>query len=405
MNKPLLWLTAMLLLVSLICGCWSRKEIETLAISSAIGVDKVTVKGQDLWLFSSIIVQPEEINIQNESQAGSGNPDWLVSAHGETIYDAASNISLRSPREVFRAHANILVLGERVAKEGVEEVIDFFLRDPSSRLRSWVLVTEGQAIDVLKAEPQLNKLLAEEFTGMVSVTQKTVSKSYVISHKDFINHLLTPGRDAAASRVTIFKPPENVPPPGFETYSDEGDVHIETKLTGASVFKKDRLVGWLGERETQGFLFVINEADRGAIPVGIHRQAKDVSFLLNSSTSKIIPDIQGDNITITVDLVVEGDLAEHDEARYHLTPEMIYDIEQNLAQEIKDMVEGVIYTCQHKYGADIFGFGESLRKKYPRYWKGIEEQWRDIYPQVNIVVNVEADIRRTGMVANAPEIK
>lgn len=38
--------------------------------------------------------------------------------------------------------------------------------------------------------------------------------------------------------------------------------------------------------------------------------------------------------------------------------------------------------------ADVFGFGEVLHKKYPQEWKELKDTWRDIFPAIEVTVDV-----------------
>ena len=49
--------------------------------------------------------------------------------------------------------------------------------------------------------------------------------------------------------------------------------------------------------------------------------------------------------------------------------------------------------------ADIFGFGESIQKKYPKEWANMENNWDEIFPQTEIEIHVDAKLRLMGRVA------
>lgn len=408
--KPFTVLLAALVLLIVLGGCWSRKEIEDLAIVTVAGLDKLEVSGQEKWRTSFQVVKPAEMGAGARQQGGDkgGEPVWLTSGRGDTIADAGRNVSLRSPRDVFLAHTNLLVLGEGAAREGVRDVMDLLVRDPRFRLRSWLLVAEGDALEVLRAQPELEKLLSQEMMGMVQNTQPRVSRAYVIDLKDFVNQLISPGRDPVASRIEVFIPGEEKPAGGGEAGHQQGmekGPRKSVRLSGSAVFRKDQLVGWLGERETMGYLFAINEARGGVITLsaGEYRE-RDVSFMLTRSRSKITPGVREGLVTVNIDIKAEGDLGEH-AVTMPVKQTTIEVMEKDVAREIKRMVENTVRVAQEEYNADIFGIGNHIHRKYPGVWKTIEKDWQQIYPTVQVSVNVEAKIRRTGMVGDTPEIR
>lgn len=396
---------ALLLLVAVLVnlsGCWSRKETENLAIVSAIGLDKVDIEGQQKWRVTIQIVRPSEMGGRGGQQKGQDSgkkPFWVASSVGQTIEDALINMKTRSPRRLFLAHTNVVVLGERAAREGVQEVLDFFIGERDIRLRAWVLTTKGQALDVLRAGPEMERLPIREMVGLITNTQPVASKAYVVTVKDFVNQLIAPGRDAAASRIEVFTPVEQL-----SSGDAEDGAQPTVRLAGAAVFKKDRLAGWMGDQETRGFLYVINKAEGGVIPLESDKQGEEnTSFMMTRSRCRITPKIQDGRVTFNLDIKTEGDLEEVPCGV--INPKKIDFLEKKVSRKIKASVEEAIRLNQQEHQADIFGFGQRLYQKFPQVWKAIEKDWDDIYPTVEVSVKVSAMIRRTGMIGATPEIK
>lgn len=44
---------------------------------------------------------------------------------------------------------------------------------------------------------------------------------------------------------------------------------------------------------------------------------------------------------------------------------------------------------------DIFGFGNMINKKHKKVWKDIENDWNELFKEVNIVVNSNIKIRNS----------
>ena len=56
------------------------------------------------------------------------------------------NANLEAPRALFFAHNSVLILNEQVVRnEGVQQILDFFLRPMESRETMSVLLTKGKA--------------------------------------------------------------------------------------------------------------------------------------------------------------------------------------------------------------------------------------------------------------------
>lgn len=51
--------------------------------------------------------------------------------------------------------------------------------------------------------------------------------------------------------------------------------------------------------------------------------------------------------------------------------------------------------------ADVFGFGEAVRRKYPREWPQYEKMWEELFPVfLDVRLEVDAKIRRTGLITD-----
>ncbi|MED3930332.1 Ger(x)C family spore germination C-terminal domain-containing protein [Priestia megaterium] len=72
-------------------------------------------------------------------------------------------------------------------------------------------------------------------------------------------------------------------------------------------------------------------------------------------------------------------------------------LDEQLEEEIKQEILLTVKKAQ-KQKSDIFNFGEMVNMADKHVWKNIETSWeKDIFPETEVHVNVEAIIRRTGM--------
>ena len=79
--------------------------------------------------------------------------------------------------------------------------------------------------------------------------------------------------------------------------------------------------------------------------------------------------------------------------------EMLKMLEQRNTAVIKNEIESVLKKAQREWGVDIFGFGEAVHRKYPREWKELKDQWRDVFPNIKVQVKVDSKLRTAGLSA------
>ena len=77
-------------------------------------------------------------------------------------------------------------------------------------------------------------------------------------------------------------------------------------------------------------------------------------------------------------------------------------LKEKMAEEIKAEIKLVIEKTRDM-DTDIFGFGDSVYRKYPKEWKTLEAQWNEIFKTLDVEIDVKAELRggrqnkRTGL--------
>lgn len=390
MNNPPKTLLGLLLFVLALTGsgCWNRREVETLAFVLASGVDK-TEDGQvrlTVQLAKPSIIRPRE-------GGGGGEPAvWVVSTTGKTTFDAVRNFHEVSPRRLIWSHSEVVVIGEEMARKGMAEFFDFYTRDHDLRWESWILVAQGKAEEVLKAGEDLEKIPAKTVTGLIKY-KGAHSKAYAGTVKDFVERLVGKGIETVAGRIEV-----------IQTEGEKGGEGGDKKkkkmlrLASTAVFKKGKMVGWLNDVESRGFLWMKGEVPSGIITVKSPKDGKsEVGFEILRTKAKTIVRVKDAKPSVTVKIVMEANLADQ------MTPDDLTDVktikvlEKRLSTAIRDEALAALKKAR-EYKADIFGFGLALYREDPSTWKLLEKDWEEEFSGLEVDLEVEAYIRRTGVV-------
>jgi spore germination protein KC len=169
-------------------GCWNRRELDTLAIIVALGIDKSKENGE--YILTSQIIKPCEIKAAGEKEKkGSGSGAvWTVISRGKTIFDAARNATAQSDRKLFFPHLKVIVIREEAAKAGVGSLVDLLDRDHEPRLLSWVFVAKGEAKEIIKAEHEQEKIPASALGRLVKAGGAT-SMAATINLLEFLKRI------------------------------------------------------------------------------------------------------------------------------------------------------------------------------------------------------------------------
>lgn len=133
MKYTALWLAAAVLLTG--CGCLpAPREMGDMSLLRTMGVD---ARGEELEVTASA----------GRAEAGQqGEPAITLSARRESISAACLAMQGLSDRHIFFGHVDQLLLGEALAAQGVQSVLDCFAQDAGLSLgtRLW-LVQGGEA--------------------------------------------------------------------------------------------------------------------------------------------------------------------------------------------------------------------------------------------------------------------
>ncbi|MEM5768220.1 MAG: Ger(x)C family spore germination C-terminal domain-containing protein, partial [Bacillota bacterium] len=131
-------------------------------------------------------------------------------------------------------------------------------------------------------------------------------------------------------------------------------------------------------------------------------------FRILESKSAIKVRLENGRPTVAVTIGVKADLRKYygHEGADFLFGEALDHIEEKLAESVRGDVEAALKRGQGDLRTDIFGFGFALYRKYPRVWKEeFLEQWRDIFPDIPVTVQINAKVVNVGITTRKLYIK
>lgn len=194
MRKPLILLLALIISLFL-TGCWSRVELNDVAIVTATALDRAENNKLQVSLQILKVKMTKGIS---EKGGGGENATLIVSEKGETIMEAYQVIQKKIPRMVIFSHNRVIVVGDQLARAGLSPVLDFFSRHREARGNSYLLVTKGEGKEILKAPPNFEIFTAEEI-------REEEKARYLdsVTFRDFVFRLLEKGIEPICTQLQI----------------------------------------------------------------------------------------------------------------------------------------------------------------------------------------------------------
>lgn len=170
-------------------------------------------------------------------------------------------------------------------------------------------------------------------------------------------------------------------------------------LSGTAVFKKDKFVGFLDEKETKDFLFITDNVKRGLIiEKGLEENKKaNITFEIFKSKTKVKPVYKNGEFTMDILIRPQVAIAEQGTTKDYIDKKGMKQIKTNAEKKMETDIEKLVKKVQEKYGADIFGFGRLIFHNKKKLWKGVKENWDEEFKNVNVKVKVELDIKNSAL--------
>ncbi|MBU8589989.1 Ger(x)C family spore germination protein [Priestia megaterium] len=388
-------LLLMILVTVLLSSCWSKKELTDLAIVSAVGIDK-TKDGK--YHITLQIINPG--NVAGGMQGGGGGtqspPVTIYSASGDNLVEASRRASGRISRRLYYAHANLVVIGEKLAREnGLNPLIDVLDRDPEFRTTAtMVIANHSTAADLIQTLTPVDKIPANKVLKTLEFTERKWGENVKVSVQDVIMGLESPGGETIVGGFRLV---------GNHKYArmlenlQESAPEATLRASGIAVLKQGKLVDWLYGKTARGTVWILDKIQGTDINIDWEGKKEAIAYQTVRQKTSVAAQVKNGQPHISVHTRVEGDIGEMEVPVDITNPKVITKIEQSVRKEIRKELKKAIERAQ-KNKTDIFGFGEVVHRSRPNQFKKLKMEWNDVYfPKLNVDITVEAYVRRAGL--------
>lgn len=361
-----------------LAGCIETQEIEELGLINAQGVD---LTEDNLLETTSVIFQ---------FAAQTEDITKVISGHGKTIQGAMEDTEHASVFKLAPGKIKLTLYGREMGEKGILPLLDTEARDARVPDLMYLAVSNTSAKEILSInEKKLSMNIGEFLRELIenhsrdhNVPRKTI--------QDFLRIYYDVGQDNV---LPLFELKEEIP-----------------KLNAIAVFKGDKLVGQISNRE--GIL--INLMDRTvkeqmlevSLPIepfeedlekgeGQNTEKKaNITFLIKKGNSKTKL-IDKENLIFQTETDLELRLLEQSAGIVLKDEHIIKLLENEMEKEVEARFEKLLTKLQ-KLEADSFGYG--------RYYKSSKEgknltreEWQSKFPEIDVKFKVNAEIIRHGV--------
>lgn len=427
-SLPALLAIVLLAFTILINGCWDRRELETLGLVQALGLDLAPDK--KAIIVTTMIAIPTQIGGGSQSGGGGGGGGgetgvFTITMEAPTIYEAFNRINTTINREITLIQNSALLIGGDLAKQGVHKWIDTLVRFREMRRTMLLFICRGKASEIMKIKPKLEKNPSEYFRDLVNQSNRN-GMFPITTVNDFISEYETLTQENYAPLLAPFKPKESRDenlsqggqdqkqqgegeesgsPSGEESSNETG----ETRIVGTAVFNSGKMVGTLNIYESQILQLITGDFREASMTINDpKKKGQYIAYRLLATTPPRIgfqSSKHGQEAKILADLKLEADILSIQSDINYTSPKNETLLGKHIAQQLKKRIQKVIEKAQKEYASDIFGFGKTARLSFITDKDWLKYHWRQRFPQAKISVRVKVDIRRVGVQFQPPKIR
>ncbi|AKI91225.1 Ger(x)C family spore germination protein [Bacillus subtilis] len=377
MKKTIYKCVVPLLICILLTGCWDRTEINDIAFVVSSAIDKK----KDQYRVALQIPLVGQLGGQTGGGGGTaGSKTWYVdSASGTTIREANNKLQTSLSRTINTSHRRTVIIGEDMARDGVAPVFDILTRNPQNRLTALILVSRGEARDILNTDVQLEQFPAEMIRELAIIA---TSRPVFLSR--FMSDLVEIGSDPYAPVISASKTK-----PGGKGKSN-------LKIDGLAIFKKDRLMDIFKDEHMTAALMLLNQARQPEFIVDLPNQMGQASIQLQKSNASFHAAEKNGKLSMTIEIRAKGIIMENQSTYETRENDQYYIIQKALNRTIKKDVTSTVHRLQ-KLKADPAGFQDRTIRSTATTKNLLKKEWEEVYKDMEVHVVPIVTIEQGGV--------
>lgn len=366
-------------------GCQNYRELNELAIATAIEVDKIDNEFH-------LLVQVA--NPKNQNDASSANQPQFVTyeASGQTLQQAFRNIVQESSRKIYGMHIQLLVITENIAKEDLQSMLDFFFRNVEIRKEFYVIVDTSKSDDkLLKVLTPVTNLSSQSIMDTLETNNRFLGISNLVTFNDLMDSYLDDNKELVLPTIYMTG---NYEEGKNEEILKETDTETKIFLGNMAIFKDEKLLGYLTKEESLTVNILKNEINDALIT---HECAKDKYTTSEITLDKTDIKIDLKKLKVTVTIKGTGTLAEYG-CEGNLTKENeIKKINKELNTYIEKIVKESINSINNNYNSDIYNFKDMIYKQNPKYYNKIKDNYyEEVFNKLTYEIKSQIELQGKG---------
>lgn len=369
----------LILLLPLLSGCYNYRELNDLGITTAVSIDYK----DDAFYVIAEVINPIK---QQDASSSNNSPFVNYNSSSSSLQDAFRKVVLESPRQLYAAQLEIIVLSEEVVNNHLEEVLEYFARDPEARTEIKIIVAKTEdSTKAITLQTLLTSLSSSNIINSLDLQSKVLGMSYPVTLNELLNMYIDPYLEVVLPSMTLYG--------NYEIGDEKENITTSSpkaivKIDGSTITKDNKILGYLDLEESK-ILNLINGKLKETI---IKMNYYDGYIIFEPNRIKVSRELDIKNNIIKINISGYSKTKEIQSNINVKDPKEVEKLNKALNMELEKKITDTFNSIREKYGTDVFGFQELYYRTNYKYFKENCTNWyEDIYPKIKL--EVKANVR------------
>ncbi|TMU86652.1 Ger(x)C family spore germination protein [Bacillus sp. BHET2] len=356
-------------LVCLLAGC-EKNIIDKLGMIDAVGYDLSEDKEVPLMV---------TVNFPNVTKQGVYQ-NKILTVNAKSSKDSRIRFNHRSNLKLVSGQITVALFGTDLAKVGIKDILDTYMRDPSLGPRVYFAVAEGTAREMLEFQPvddTNSSLYLRTFLEKLDSENERINYNTYQFNRDYFDDGIDPIMPYYKIRD------RNISIDGYALFNDDQFVHhLSPTLSGVLfTLRKDTPKGTFS-------IEIAPPNDKHAFPDQLMFDYKKTNWEMDIEIKDHKP------ISVKMSIELKGSVLEY-------TKDELTDSEKSQKKMEKEINEYLIKKSKEllkltqELNVDPIGIGGYVRNKLSyEDWKKLN--WEEVYPTIDMNVDIKMKLINAG---------
>ncbi|WP_053220264.1 Ger(x)C family spore germination protein [Virgibacillus senegalensis] len=368
-KKTILILFGMLFLT----GCWDRNEISDINFIMGMALD---ITNEEKLRVTFEWALPEQFSTEGSQSAGNQD-NTTFSIEADSLGEAMAKLTEISPRTTIYSHMELIVIGEGIASQGIEDVVNTIDREFEIRRTVNIITANGKGEDLLRSKTPFETVQASGVKNILNLANRSSTYRPVNLNELFVHQSDPDG--------LAFTPLANMVMNSSLQRAEASGQNTWIQVNRMAFYDRYKLETELTAAEAKAWMYLMGKIEKRTIQEIHTEEGKLISNSISQSSS---PNISMSGDSPNIHYRIKEEISILDSPDDMSIPQM----EKAVADHIKNLTTETIQKMQEE-NHDIFFLRRAIREQFPKQWKHIKNDWTEIYPKMNIEVDVKVTIQ------------